>query len=363
MNVRLGRQSDDAGLGQMMSRIVMPGSTSISYSYVGSFFSALEAEGYDQRTLVGERSGTIVAAGSVTKRKVFLQGKPVEVGYLASLRIAPDARGSSLLARGYRLLGELQQTELQLPFYLTSIMRNNDAALRLLTSGRVGLPNYRLVGGYKTAVIPIFRNYPRLKDVSLLGGEETGIDHIFHCLEQYGSAKDCFTVFDRQELSQGDGMMKGIKLEDFIVAFKGSEPVGVVALWDQSSFRKMVVRDYSGGMRLASILDQFIGKFTGSPLLPEKEKPFAPRYLSCVAVKDNDPEVFDALLAETVTQMRVRKEKLLIAGFFEVDRLCTVLNAFFHIPFYSNIYAVDWDGKAHATFGASRNCYLDAGSL
>jgi hypothetical protein len=158
-------------------------------------------------------------------------------------------------------------------------------------------------------------------------------------------------------------MMKGIRLEDFIVVFQGSEPVGVVALWDQSSFRRMVVKDYSGIMRLAGILDRIVGQFTRAPLLPEKGKPFAPRYLSCVAVKGNDPEIFAALLGEAVTRMRGRKENLLIAGFFENDRLCTVLNAYFHLPLYSNIYAVDWDGTAHTAFGAGRDCYLDAGSL
>lgn len=363
MKVRLGRQGDDAALAQMMSQVVMPGSTRISYCYEGSFFNSLEAQGHDQRTLVGERSGTIVAAGAVTKRTIYLRGKPVEAGYLASLRIAPDARGASLLSRGYRLLKELQETELQAPFYLTSIMRDNDVALRLLTSGRAGLPRYCLVGGYKTAVIPVFRNYPRSKRFSFLNGDDAGIDPVFHCLEQYGSTKDFFTRFDRQELAQGTGMLQGMRLEDVIVAYKGGVPVGVVALWDQSSFRRMVVSGYSGGLRLAGILDRIAGKFTGAPLLPVKGAPFAPRYLSCVAVKNNDPELFGALLVEAVRRMQSRKEKLLIAGFFEADRLCAVLDAFFHIPFYSNIYAVDWDGKAEGLFGAGRDRYLDAGSL
>lgn len=363
MKVRMARESDDTGLVQLMERVVMPGSVSLSACYEGSFFSALEAEGYGQKTLVGEKFGTLVAAGTVTKRMVYLQGEPTEVGYLASLRIAPEERGTSILSKGYRLLRELQETELRLPFFLTSIMRNNAAALGILTSGRAGLPHYRLVGGYKTAVIPTFRACARRDGFTLLGGDDAGCDPVFHCFERYGRAKDFFTVYAREEWAQGTGMLKGMKPEDFIVAFQGVEPVGVVALWDQSSFRKMMVKNYSGSMRFASILDRVVGKFTGAPLLPEQEEPFSPRYLSCVAVKNNDPEIFRALLAAAVTRMRGRKQKLLIAGCFEDDRLCPVLNSVFHIPFYSNIYTVDWNRSAAPAFCAGRAHYLDAGSL
>ena len=189
------------------------------------------------------------------------------------------------------------------------------------------------------------------------------MDAVFHCLERYGKQKDFSPVYKRRDWLTGTGILKGIRPEDFLVASRGSEPVGCVALWDQSPFRKLVVRGYSKGMQLAGMVDRAVGKITGAPLLPVPDKPFAPLYLSCVAVKGADPMLFQAILSAALNRMRERKQRLLVAGFFEEDRLCTAIDTFFHIPMYSNIYTVSWNGPAEADTGTARERYLDVGSL
>lgn len=363
MGVRIARPGDDAAIAELLSRTVMPGAISISCQYENSFFTSLEIEGGNPRVVVGEQSGRVVGVGSITTRNVYLRGEPTEIGYLATLRLAPEARGSTLLARGYRILGEIHDQELRLPFSLTSIMKDNRQAIRVLTSGKAGLPRYNYVAGYKSAVIPVLRAYDLPRDIGIVRGDEAGPDALFHCIELYGGQKDFSPVYRREEWLAGTGMLKGLRPEDFLVAFRGAEPVGCVALWDHSPFRKLVVRGYSGAMKIAGMVDRSVGKITGAPLLPVPGRPFAPLYLSCVAVKDDDPVLFRAILAAALTRMRERKQRLLVAGFFEHERLGTVVDSFFHVPMYSNIYTVSWNGSAEVLTETARERYIDVGSL
>lgn len=363
LTVRLAQPADDAGIVELMSKVVMPGKIAMSYCYKPSFFSALEAEGHNVKVVVGEQAGIIVGVGTITTRKVYLQGNPIEIGYLASLRLTPELRGGPLLARGYHLFQELHRKELRLPFYLTSIMRSNSAIRSVLTSGKGGLPDYRFLAGYKTAVLPVLRKYAPQRGFTMVRGDEAGIDAVFTCFERYGRKKNFFTVYEREDWLNSKGMLKGMRPEDFIVAFSGPVPVGVVALWDQSSYKKLVVRDFSGSMEISSGLAALIGKLTGRPILPVKNAPFAPVYLSCVAVKDNDSKVFSALLTEALNRMRERKKMLLVAGLFESDVWWSVINSYWHLPYYSDIYTVNWYGDRSDAVGPESEKYLDAGSL
>lgn len=357
MKVRVARPEDDDKIITLQSRASLPGPFQVATQYEGSFFKALELQGSSPKVLVGEVDGEIVGAGAVTLRKAYLTGVPNTIAYLSSLMLAPKARGSSLLARGYQLFREIQAEGISTPCCITAIMRNNTYAIDLLTSGRGGLPQYRFVGGYKTSVLGAFKTYVPDKDFLIIPGNQAGPEVILQCLERYGQCKDLFPVLGQW------GEARTLSPEDFLVAFHGSAPVGVVALWDQQSLRRLVVEKYPRSLRLASIMGKFVGMITGDSLLPTEGQPFAPTYLSSIAVKDNDCRIFHALVKAALTRTKRQGRPLLIAGLFEEDPLQDAIKSFLHLSMYSNIYAVSWDRSDKTILNSDRIKYLDVGSL
>ncbi|RJX18064.1 MAG: hypothetical protein C4575_11300 [Desulforudis sp.] len=362
ITVRYASPEDDAGIVALMSRLTMPGKIGLGYRYEPSFLSALSVEGDNPIVVVAEQGGEIRGVGSVLTREVFLNGEPAQVGYLSSLRLAPDIQGTSALARGFRLFREADETKLHVPFYLTSILADNHAAIKILTRQRAGLPRYRLLANYRTIIIPVMRRKRLPAGKKILHGECIDADIILQCLERYGKEKNFFSRFRLRDLLDSTGMMQGLRAADFLVALDGDEPIGVLGLWNQSAFKKLIIKQYSRGLRLLSTMLGAIGK---SPLLPPENRPFSPVYLSCVAVKNNDQAIFRQLLQAAINTVYATEtdSKVLIAGFFGDDRLAQVAMSFIHLSFQSNIYTVGWNDNFDLDNFKASPKYIDIGSL
>ncbi|HEY9766315.1 MAG TPA: hypothetical protein V6C82_08110, partial [Chroococcales cyanobacterium] len=112
MKVRLGRLEDpceDAGIRALLAGISMPGGVSLSFSHEPCFREAVEVEGKEPRAIVAENEGKIGGVALMAKKRSYLNGEEKEIGYLGSLRLAPEFRSSLVLARGYQLLHRLHR--------------------------------------------------------------------------------------------------------------------------------------------------------------------------------------------------------------------------------------------------------------
>src|SRR5207237_150176 len=84
--------------------------------------------------------GEAVGVGSRSITRVFVNGRPRDVGYLGDLRLLPAYRGRTVLARGYRLLRDLH-ADGRTDLYFTVIAADNAPALSTIAAGRAGLPS------------------------------------------------------------------------------------------------------------------------------------------------------------------------------------------------------------------------------
>ncbi len=86
LTIRLATREDDAQIRTLLRRNAMPGAMALAFTHEPSFFTAIEVEGDDPLVLVGEQDGQVVGTGLITRRKVYLNGVPADIGYLSSLR-------------------------------------------------------------------------------------------------------------------------------------------------------------------------------------------------------------------------------------------------------------------------------------
>src|SRR5262245_5965962 len=154
----LATPDDDADLRRVLAATPMEGRIAIAFGREPSWFAGAVVDGRFRQVVACRdlQTGRVIGFGCRSVREVYVNGRPAVVGYLSSLRLLPEHRNLGLVARGYALFRKLHGDG-RVPFYLTTIAAGNRTALKVLTSGRAGLPAYHPAGTYHTVAVALPR--------------------------------------------------------------------------------------------------------------------------------------------------------------------------------------------------------------
>jgi hypothetical protein len=367
LQVRFAGPADDAALCSLIQTITMPGDMVLSASYSPRFFEAIEVEGERPRVIVGEQDGRLAGCGLSAERTVYLNGKPVRLGYLSSLRLDPAIRSTTALARGYRFLRASEDGQGRVPFYLSTIMADNVRAVSALCSGRGDLPRYIECGRYVTHVITVNRRraYRNRDGIRIRNGAELGPDILVKCLNEWGSKRQFYPVYTVADLAAPGGLLRGLRADDFLAACdEHGRPIGVLACWDQMPFRRYTVKRYQGSLRFLSPLLGAAGRLLGRALLPEAGTTVSCLHVACIAILNDDPRSFDCLFRHALAKAREQGRDYLLVGLSEGDPFAARAARLAHLRLHSGIYMVGWNLAQEATKQLDgRPLYLELGSL
>jgi len=210
----LANQTDDFALQHLMEETPIEGGVKVIFQRKPSYFIAARVEGNFNQTLVcrDNQKNAIVAVGSRSIKPAYINGRVMNIGYLSRLRILPEYRNTTLLARGYQYLKNLHQDN-RAPFYITTIIEDNSYSLNMLTKRRAGLPSYLEWGSYYTALIKPNRKKEDIKDgLEVIKGSLSYIDRITEFLNKQGSKKQFFPYYSKEDLVANNGMLKDLEI-------------------------------------------------------------------------------------------------------------------------------------------------------
>jgi hypothetical protein len=179
---------------------------------------------------------------------VYLDGAPARVGYLGQLRVDPAWRGRRALMRsGYAAVRELRRAD-EATFDLTAIVMDNAPARRLLEAGLPELPAYRPLHPIVTCVLPTWPPARVPSGPRVERGASRPVEAIVACLDRNARRHQLSRRWTANVLESGE-RSPGLGPRDFFLAVSHGEVVGCAALWDQRSFKQVVVRRYSRAAR------------------------------------------------------------------------------------------------------------------
>ncbi len=343
----------------------MPGWVRLAFGRDPDFFQGLGVQGKENQALVALQGERVVGVGCRSIKPVYINGKRTDIGYLGGLRLIPEARRTTVLARGYAALRKLHEDN-PVPIYLSTVIEDNIAARRLLESRRAGLPCYLEDGRYFTYAINLNRyRYGHSSPIVILRGDEIGPEAIVRFLEKEGARRQFFPVIETQDF--GSEYLRGLALKDFRVAIDRERQniLGVVALWDQHAFKQNRVESYAptiGWMR--PVLNTAL-RLTGFRNLPAPGEALNSLYLAFPCVQGDNVEILRALLEHLYLEYRNSGHHYLLLGFHERDPLRSVSSHFLTFQYISRFYRVCWeDGLdfVHA-LDSSRIPYLELATL
>ena len=370
----LATPDDDADLRHVLAATPMEGRIAVAFRREPSWFAGAVVDGCFRQVIACRdlRTGRIIGLGCRSVREVYINGRPGLVGYLSSLRVLPEHRNIGLVARGYAAFRELH-SDGRVPYYLTTIATGNRTALKVLTSGRAGLPVYHPAGEYHTVAMTLSRQRKRTAagKVSIRPANAKDLPAVLDLLATAGPRRQFFPRLAANDFLSPAGTMRGLSLDKLLLAERAGRLIGTLAGWDQSSYRQSVVHAYQGWLRWVRPFYNAWTWLIDQPGLPQPGTAF--RYLmgALPVVADDDENVFAAMLEE----LRQRASGFnaeapggrwthLLLGLHEADPLLRVAQRFRVASYVTHLFLVCWpDGEETRLALDGRVPYLEAGSL
>lgn len=329
----------------------------LDYRTEPSFFSALSAFGHEHElVLIKPPNYTALAGlGIRSSRYSYLHGKPATVGYLHHLRFHPDIRGGSFLVRGYKEFRRIC-AEKPLPLTLTSILEDNIQARQLLESSRVDgfMPAYQPISRFLTAMIPLtglggrwpikHRQAAKSKSYSCRCLQSSDLPALLHLFAEWGKANDGAPSLGPEDLTnKRHSLYPGLSIADIMGVFLNGELLGAMGVWNQQSYRQIVLSHLCPILAAARNLWNMGKSIIGDCPVPATGNKVNFLLLDPWAFKPgHERQTMPILLNAAIREAQRRGAKFAAIGVAEKSTLINAVKTVFFIPYWSIIYQVVW---------------------
>lgn len=346
--VETGGHGDDAELRRLLRELPMPGSVSVSFEREPNFFHASVVEGDRHDVMVARHEGRLVGFATRSVRWRWVNGQPARVPYISALRVERAWRGGKATRLGMDLLRGLHRPG-EAQYCITTIVSENEAALRALRENRPGYPRFRQRSGLVTLVIPLWRVPPAPRGLQARSATVDDAADIAFALQRTGVRYQFSPIWREADL-RDPGLTLGLELEDFSVLERDGRLSAVVAVWDQRAFKQQVIRGYGGWMAAGRPIINLLAPLLNVPRLPPVGSPLGSAWLSHLAVDQDDLDETVTVIAHAAARARARGLPSLVLGLSASDpRVAGLRRAFRPLVYRSAMFTVDWRDGASDT--------------
>lgn len=324
---------DHVALERLFAETSMEGAIRIGSDRTPDFFAVSRVQATEPRVWgVFTAEGRAVGVFSAGTRPVHHGGKIVEMRYLSDLRIHPDWRKGTLLARGFCLLRD--EVFAKGEWAQTLVLERNFGAVESLFSGRAGLPVYIPAGFYRNWLLP--RHKVCASGPAVRAAVAEDLPAMGKLLDAASSRRSFSPVVDLGEL--GSPYLNGLRVGDFLIAEEGGEIVGMMAVWDQGAFQRLRIDGYSAGMAAIRPFWNLGARLK----LPRPGNTIPMAKASMVACAEDDPAILRSLLTAALSNSG---DRLLSVGLSESDPLTSALSGSKGRVFRGLHCLVGWEGE------------------
>ena len=296
-----------------------------------------------------------------SERWAFVNGRETRIGAIGQIRVAERFQGRWLLHRGWRALGRLGSPDL---LYVGVVARDNPRARGVLVERRVpGAPAVRRLAGMTTLALVLHRFQPTaIRGCAIEPGSAARLEEIVDFLRTCGSRRQLFPAYRVADFVDGRSL-RGLALEDLVVARRGGAILGVMGMWDQSTFKQDVVHAYGPTLRRLRPAYDLAARAIGARPLPAPGQAIRSAFAAFVSIADDEPAVLRSLLAATGRRARERGFAFLTIGLADDDPLLPPARRWLHITYRSDLYVHSWGREDPAAALDGRVPYVEIATL
>jgi hypothetical protein len=338
-DLRWATPDDEPDIRLLVGSVPMPGAVSVRFAREPDYFLGASIMGDRVDVLVARLRLDSRLAGMACRaeRRAFLNGQESRLGYIGQIRVATGFRGHWLVHRGAKWFREADHSDL---LYMGVIASDNPRARQLLVGARLpGQAHAVRVCGLTTCAIllrPI--RISRASGVVIQPASQDSLGEMVEFLRLHGSRRQFFPAYSPEDFT-GGARLRGLRLQDISIAWRGGAIVGVMAAWDQAAYKQDIVEAYGPGLRrLRPAYNLFARLLGAQPLTPPgHEMPLA--FAACICVADDDPAVMRVLLSACMLSAHQRGKAYLMLGLADNDPLLPVARSYLNVTYHSDLYA------------------------
>ena len=334
---------DDAALRTRMASDWLRGSLSLSFRREPSYFAGCCVQGEQTQVLkcVDQNDGAVVGMATRVITQMYVNGDVQRVGLLSDFRLAPQVRGGTILARGYRYFREWHAND-PVDFYLAVILEGNDRAINTFTSGRAGFPVLRDLGRMLSPAIHLDLPKSQLPVPGIQFRRAT--DNDAQALRELHGAAAVRRQFARVDYAD----LPGLSPSNYFVAVDQSGSLlGCVAAWDQQAVRQTYIEAYTPWLGALRPVYNLVCRVLPIKPLPAPGQRIPYVYLSAIALRQDDLALWRGLLRYAYGELLRGPWHYAIAALHEQDPLATALRDYRSIASAGRVFAVYFPEQLH----------------
>ncbi len=343
----LATESDEPDLRRLLRENRLGGRYQITLEREPNAFRADFEQAKFQAFIIARKRETGEPVGLCEKVvwPAHVNGKPELLPYIGALRVSEKYRNRiTVLKGGFEALRLLAHFQGELTYALTSITSDNAVARRILTASLRGLPAYHPAGNFSTFAMRAKR---AVIDETIVSATDKDLAEVVEFLNRSNAAYQYSHFWTEASLQSLSAF--GLKPEHFLLHRTAGKLRGCLAVWDQRANRQTVMRAYPPVLSRLRPLANLVGPLAGLPNLPKIGATINQAMLSHLAVENDDPVIFRALLSAGLCQANARGFDVASIGFATARPLRdAVLKHTRAIEYRTSLYLAHWPDGADA---------------
>jgi len=206
-------------------------------------------------------------------------------------------------------------------------------------------PHTKRVSGLTTCAILLRpQRVTSAAGIVLHPGSVDALPAIVAFLREQGSRRQFFPAYTLEDFTGGE-TLRGLSPQDIQVAYRGENMVGVMATWDQATYKQDIVEAYGPALRrLRPAYNLAAWLLRAQPLTPPGQ-PIPLAFAACICIAEDDPLVMRLLLSACCERARQSGKAFLMIGLADNDPLLDCTRRTIHITYHSDLFAASWSAE------------------
>ncbi len=304
---RWATTDDNQALLELARACPMSGAVTLYFDRSPDYFvlSRLQGAGGHVCVVDAQEGGLAAVATIATFPQVFVHGKVRQVMYACDLKVHPKQRSGHLVKRIYSQLHNWAVNDCGCDLAFTTVMQGN-RAMRSIVQGRAGItPAYRYIGTLRNYTVQYLFSKKLPKDIEVRRATYVDLPDMVAFWNRIQASREFAPYWTVESLKKFIENAPGLEISHYYLAYRNEKLVGMLATWDQQTFKQMIVLNYAEHMRRMKLWYNPLASLLGLARMPESGQTMPYFYATQIAAET--PHDLQALYATVYNENKNRK--------------------------------------------------------
>ena len=267
---RLGTTADNPKIQDLVAKVTMPGPATFCFQRVPDFFAGAQVIGTEFVLVVAEDAERNCLAGLtvISGRDLYISGKVKKIYYSGDTRVDPFYRRRGIGTEMFQVQKTYRKPE---DLMQGLVVKENEAPIKAGRNAEKGVFfNDWFSHTIETSFMFSRKSAPRVPkgvEIRLATPADAALIQAFN--EKEAPRRNGYPVYDLQKLMAGDPYYNGLRIQDYALAFKGGQLVGIMAAWNQKAYKQTRIVAFKPIIALVRPLYNVYTKYFGGFTLPK----------------------------------------------------------------------------------------------